>query len=285
MQEAKQRQQAAKDAEANVRKPKYINSLLTSAATRKLDHLRAEEKMMQREREAEGDLYKDKESFVTQAYKDQMEEVRIAEEEEKKREELRKKQGASTTGMTHFYRQLLEDSSQKHEATVAATEKRFIGPQGPTPNLTITKPADFSPLLDSELAKLAREEGKEVELNDDNQIVDKRELLSAGLNLSLPNTRHLGPRKPGDKFVDQSSPQGQTHRAVGAAASKRAINERRAREIQEQLEAERLKTDESRKAAEEAARQRIIAKRNNESDIESARARYLERKRRKIDEE
>jgi coiled-coil domain-containing protein 55 len=60
--------------------------LLTSAATRKLDHLRAEEKMMQREREAEGDMFKDKESFVTQAYKDQMEEVRKAEEEEKKRE-------------------------------------------------------------------------------------------------------------------------------------------------------------------------------------------------------
>lgn len=70
----------------NFGQPKYINSLLTSAATRKLDHLRAEEKMMQREREAEGDQYMDKESFVTQAYKDQMEEVRKAEEEEKKRE-------------------------------------------------------------------------------------------------------------------------------------------------------------------------------------------------------
>lgn len=41
---------------------------------------------MQREREAEGDLYQDKESFVTQAYKDQMEEVRRAEEEERKRD-------------------------------------------------------------------------------------------------------------------------------------------------------------------------------------------------------
>lgn len=70
----------------NFGQPKYINSLLTFAATRKLDHLRAEEKMMQREREAEGDQYMDKESFVTQAYKDQMEEVRKAEEEEKKRE-------------------------------------------------------------------------------------------------------------------------------------------------------------------------------------------------------
>ncbi len=199
--------------------------------------------------------------------------------------ELRKKQGTSATGMAHFYRQLLEESSQKHEATVAATEKRFIGPQGPTPNLTISKPANFTPLMDSELAKLAREEGKEVELNDDNQIIDKRELLSAGLNLSLPNTRHLGLRKPGDKSAEQSNQQVQTHRAVGLAASKRAVNERRAREIQEQLEAERIKTEKSQKLAEEAARQRIIAKRNNESDVENARARYLERKRRRSDEE
>lgn len=197
---------------------------------------------------------------------------------------MRKKNGNPTTGMAHFYRQLLEESSKTHEATVAATEKRFIGPQGPTPNLTITKPVDFTPLADAELAKLAREEGKEVELNDDNQIVDKRELLSAGLNLSLPNTRHLGIRKPGDQGNKQDQPV-QTHRAVGTAASKREINERRAREIQQQLEEERRKTEQSKQEAAEAARQRIIAKRNNESDIDSARARYLERKRRKLEEE
>ena len=42
--------------------------------------------MIQREREAEGDEFAGKEQFVTQAYKDQMEAVRLAEEEEKKRE-------------------------------------------------------------------------------------------------------------------------------------------------------------------------------------------------------
>lgn len=42
--------------------------------------------MIQREREAEGDEFRDKESFVTQAYKDQMAEVRRAEEEERARE-------------------------------------------------------------------------------------------------------------------------------------------------------------------------------------------------------
>lgn len=48
--------------------------------------MRAEEKMIQRERELEGDEYKDKEAFVTQAYKDQMAELRRAEEEERNRE-------------------------------------------------------------------------------------------------------------------------------------------------------------------------------------------------------
>lgn len=42
--------------------------------------------MIQREREMEGEEFKDKEAFVTQAYKDQMVELRKAEEEEKLRE-------------------------------------------------------------------------------------------------------------------------------------------------------------------------------------------------------
>jgi hypothetical protein len=196
--------------------------------------------------------------------------------------ELRKKQGGSSTGMTHFYRQMLEESAKNHEATVAASEKRFIGPQPPTDNLTIVKPVDFAPLADAELAKRAREAGKEVELNDDNQIVDKRELLSAGLNLSLPNTRTLSGRP--NKSVWQPAQSVQTHRAVGIAATRREINERRTKEIQQQMETEHLRTELSQKEADDRAMHRITAKRNNEDDVERARARYLERKRRKLQE-
>jgi coiled-coil domain-containing protein 55 len=42
--------------------------------------------MIQRERDMEGEEFQDKETFVTQAYKDQMAELRKAEEEEKLRE-------------------------------------------------------------------------------------------------------------------------------------------------------------------------------------------------------
>ncbi|KAJ3715607.1 coiled-coil domain-containing protein 55-domain containing protein [Lentinula guzmanii] len=267
MQMAKLQQKETKEAESK-RKPKYIHDLLSSAATRKLDHLRAEEKMMQRERELEGDEFADKESFVTQAYQDQMEEVRKAEEEEKKRDELKKKQGTST-GLAQFYRKLLEDSEQSHEATVAATQKPIIGPQGPLPNMTITKPPDFAPLSDLERARIAREEGKEVELNDDNQIIDKRDLLSGGLNLSGTNTRTL-------KMLSAAGP--------GPIWTTREINERRHREIERQMEEEQERVRKEREREEHEKTQRIIAKRNTEEDVESARTRFLERKRRKLEE-
>ncbi|EGN95943.1 hypothetical protein SERLA73DRAFT_185382 [Serpula lacrymans var. lacrymans S7.3] len=288
MQEAKQKQKEAKEVDAKARKPKYIHGLLNSAATRRLDYLRAEEKMIQREREAEGDEFNDKEAFVTQAYKDQMAEVRRAEEEEKKRDELeRKKKGDSSTGMAHFYRKLLEETEQKHEETVAATSsqsKPVKGPQGPTPNLTITKPPNFTTKSDLELARLAREQGKDVELNDDNQIVDKRDLLSAGLNLSAPNTRRLGLQKATGTAKDGQTEEVQAHRAVGTAASRREINERRARDIRRQVEEEEERMAKQRELENQEAIQRVVMKRNTRDDIMSAHERYLERKRRKLEE-
>lgn len=195
----------------------------------------------------------------------------------------RKKHKGAMTGMAHFYRKLLEDSEQKHEEAVAAVteHKPAIGPQGPS--LTITKPADLTTTSDLELARLAREQGKAVELNDDNQIVDKRELLSAGLNLSAPNTRRVGfQTTTGKKSEDNAVPH--MHRAVGTAASRREIVTRRTAEINQQMaeEHERQQAEMQRNA--EESRQRIVAKRNTEMDLQDAKARYRERKRRKVEE-
>lgn len=185
--------------------------------------------------------------------------------------------------MAHFYRKLLEDSEQTHEATVAATQKPIIGPQGPMPNMTITKPPNFTAMSDLERARIAREEGKEVELNDDNQIIDKRDLLAGGLNLSGTNTRNLNMRS-GSKSNPITGEDVQVHRAVGTAASRKEINERRAQEIEKQMEEERIRVQKEREREEHEATMRIVAKRNNEEDVQSARARYLERKRQKLEE-
>ena len=185
--------------------------------------------------------------------------------------------------MAHFYRKILEESEQKHEETVAAvqaTSKPVNGPQGPTLNLTIVRPPEFIPRSDAELASLAREQGKDVELNEDNQIVDKRELLSAGLNLSAPNTRRLGLHAP--KKAD--SPSVEAHRAVGSAASRKEINERRMKEINVQLAEERERVVKEKERQESEATARLVARRNNDTDIQSALERYQERKRRKLEE-
>jgi coiled-coil domain-containing protein 55 len=192
----------------------------------------------------------------------------------------KKKKGSASTGLASFYRKLLDESEQKHEETVTATQSVVKGPQGPSPNLTITKPPDYTLKSDLELAHAAREQGKDVELNDDNQIVDKRELLSAGLNLSAPNTRMLGLRmatkKEGEKV--------EVHQAVGTAASRREIIERRKREIAEQLEEEEKRLVKDRVRQESEATAKYVARRNADSDIQSARERYLERKRRKLEQ-
>jgi hypothetical protein len=184
--------------------------------------------------------------------------------------------------MAHFYRKLLEESEQKHEETVAATQsssRAVKGPQGAIPNLTIVRPPEFTPKSDAELARLAREEGKDVELNEDNQIVDKRELLSAGLNLSAPNTRRIGlhATKKGD-----ASPV-EVHHAAGSAASRKEVNERRMREISAQLAEERERVVKEKERQESEATARLVARRNNDADIQMALERYQERKRRRLE--
>lgn len=186
--------------------------------------------------------------------------------------------------MAHFYRKLLEESEQQHEETVAATQsssssRTVKGPQGATPNLTIIRPPEFAPKSDAELARQAREQGKDVELNEDNQIVDKRDLLSAGLNLSAPNTRRIGLHTP--KSSDAASVE--VHRATGTAASRKEINERRMREISAQMEEERERVVKEKEQQESEATARVFSRRNNETDIQRALQRYQERKRRKLE--
>ncbi|CAE6441717.1 unnamed protein product [Rhizoctonia solani] len=305
---------AQKEDNPEARKPKYMKNLLDSAATRRLDHLRAEEKLMQREREAEGDEFADKEKFVTQAYKDQMAEVRRAEAEEKAREEAeRKKNKGLGGGMTHFYKRLLEDSSKSHDAAVAATSSEppsfepttsapgRIGP-APVPNLTVTrpprgpKPLEVAPNPDEVLKSgesstngntktVITPDGTQVEINDNNEVVDKRELLSAGLNLSAPNTRNLSLLRAIHGSSAKSDEPAVVHRAAGVAASREEIRKRQQRQLEEQLEEEKKRVREEQEREEREERERVIKKRNDEGAVNEARERYLARKRRKLEEE
>ena len=256
---------AAEHEEAQQRKPKYMNNLLESAEIRKRDQLRAKDKVLQREREAEGDEFADKEKFVTDAYKQQQEEVRRLEEEETKRqeEEDRKKRGR---GMQGFYRKIMDMDEKKHqEAMEAAAEARKPGGE---------QPVEEAPKEKSEI-ELARElnaKGGNIIINEEGQVADKRQLLSAGLNVVAK------PKLVAVAATTSTRPSGPQNAYRGHDATQKAVRERQSRMMEEQLE------QAAKRAADEEAEERrklehASKSRKTEGDISSAKERYLQRKR------
>lgn len=251
------------------RKPRYMKNLLDAAAVRKRDATIAEEKKLAREREAEGDEYADKEKFVTTAYKRQQEENRRLEAEEKIREEeeARKNKG---TGMTNFYKNMLEKQEQKHAEVIKAVEERI----------------KEGPRLDDEDAEKQRTEADiareinakkadAIAINDEGQVVDKRQLLKGGLNVAPKpkNAVSSNPARGGLSMSDRSRGSG----FVGAGGGKQAMRERQSRMMEAQLEQASKRAFEE----EEEERQKVeraSKSRKTEGDIMSAKERYLARK-------
>ncbi|KAJ1963698.1 hypothetical protein H4R35_007219 [Dimargaris xerosporica] len=67
MKAAEKRARAALDPHGKSRQPRYINNLLKVAEARRNEQTLIKERKIQREREAEGDQFADKETFVTSA--------------------------------------------------------------------------------------------------------------------------------------------------------------------------------------------------------------------------
>ncbi|KAG5682191.1 hypothetical protein PVAND_011559 [Polypedilum vanderplanki] len=99
------------------KKPKYIGKLLETAEQRKKEYERRVERQVQKEREAEGEQFKDKESFVTSAYRQKLEEMKIAEEKEKREAYLEsigdvRKQSDLSGFYRHLYSQKIGDDDK-----------------------------------------------------------------------------------------------------------------------------------------------------------------------------
>lgn len=166
----------ASDAKAEtLKQPKYMSNLLAAADVRKRDALRAKEKLLQKEREAEGDEFKDKEAFVTGAYKRQQAEMRALEAEEQERErEAEERKRREGGGMKALYKNLLERDEERHRGVMQAVE------EGRGKNEDGAAEEGVKEKEEKSEVEIAKEKGAQV--NEDGQIVDKRQLLGAGLN-------------------------------------------------------------------------------------------------------
>lgn len=258
---------AAEREDALQRRPKYMDNLLESAEVRKKDQLRARDKLLQREREAEGDEFADKEKFVTGAYKAQQEEARKAEEEEKRKQELEDEKRRKT-GMQGFHRRMLLEEEQRHREAQAAME---AAAQMAKDGIKL----EFEEAKEKSDAEVAREmnaQGKNIIINEEGQVADKRQLLNAGLNVVAK------PKSASTTYSASSRPSGSQTGYQGRNAGQRSVRERQTALVAEQIEAAA-----KRKADEEAEEQRKLEhaskSRKTEGEISSAKERYLQRKR------
>lgn len=202
---------------------------------------------------------------------------------------------------------MLEDSEAKHAAAVASAS----GSVDSGPSLAIRPPtasretevddeAEYDPFLarqaesstaagngqaeTSAKAKAQAKYGDDVEINDEGEVVDKRTLLKAGLNITkkpaaaLPDSLKSGSRSGTQLEGPYQS------RAVGSAASHRERMARERKRLEEQMreEAEKKKRDEVerlRAEEEEVRKRREGVDGEAERRRKEAKERFLARKR------
>ncbi|KAI8099758.1 coiled-coil domain-containing protein 55-domain containing protein [Halteromyces radiatus] len=278
-QEQKARQ-AKKDGHGDDnKKAKYIQNLLNMAEIRKRDRLLAEEKKVARERQAEGDQYADKEVFLTESYKKQKAELERIEAEERLREE----EAAKKSTLTSFYKQVLDKKDAEHRAMVEATLSKKQGQDKTSSSSSSSRQEDREALAQIEEAKR-----KGIKINDNNEVVDKRDLLGAGLNVaSKPKFGSFGSLASSDTRIKERMEEYEAYKRnkVAEYEARRKgddrSRERLSREIERQMVETKRKADQEMEDKQVALQQAAAVRRTTEDAVMSARDRYLARKKQK----
>ncbi|KFH48871.1 Nuclear speckle splicing regulatory protein-like protein [Hapsidospora chrysogenum ATCC 11550] len=263
------RSAASGGADKDDKRPRYMRGIMEAADVRKRDALIAEEKRIAREREAEGEEYADKEKFVTEAYRRQQEENKRIEEEEKRREEEEAKKN-QTGGMAGFYRKLLNRNEQIHSDAVNAAES--LAKDGPRQEGVGAEEETTEEQEEAKRIKQLNEKGAGIIVNEDGEVVDKRQLLKGGLNLA-PKPKSAAPKQDTRPAERERKPV-----AAQPVGSKQAMRERQSRMMAEQLEQSMKRSREEAEAQRQEV-ERTAKSRKTEGEIMSAKERYLARKR------
>lgn len=190
--------------------------------------------------------------------------------------------------MSSFYKEYLDSTSKAHEAAVAASlSKSTSSTTDPSFKLSAPLPQTEA----QQAAQFEAKTGKRLEVNDDGIIIDKREMLSGGLNV-IPRTK-MGPSRGGFSAPiaareaaknDADSVAGTAAPGLTAAERGRQSRERHSREIERQM----VEMEKKRKREEEEEKSTVgvkIVKRNDETKVEELKRKAEERRRKREEEE
>ncbi|KAJ2112752.1 hypothetical protein IW146_004385 [Coemansia sp. RSA 922] len=238
-------------------KPRYMEKILETAKQRQVQHEVVREKMLDKEQEREGNMFADKETFVTNAYKEQKEQRQKLVEDEDMREAAETSTGQRGYGAAvaaGFYRGFLDqiDRDDINKAVVS-------GASVPSQVQTVEdNPANHS-------------------------LVRKSEALLSGLNVADSSARPRHTRlstQDSATSPDNGRESMTTHRAeefrrhTGSRSSYSHI-------IEQGLSIQQQMKDDARTREHEALVKKY-ARRNDAVSIEAACQRYLARKQQQV---
>ena len=277
-------------ADASQRRARYIDKALAAAEVRKRDQLRAKDKMLQREREAEGEDFADKAKYVTGGYKKQQEEVRRLEEEERRKEERererRRKLGldADGDGTGRFlYRSLMDEEDKKARERERAAGLAAANSGDGVAAVDSPSPANDDRVKEKSDADIAHDlnaKGANIVINEDGEVAIKTQLLSAGLNVApKPKSNGSPDATAGASNASRTSVTGPTNTSSvpGRTSAQKAVRERQTRLVEEQL-AQATKRAAEDENEEQMKLVRAAKSKKTEGEISGAKERYLRRK-------
>lgn len=173
-------------------------------------------------------------------------------------------------GMQTFYKSMMDQSDRQHqEAVEAAAQMEANGG---------SKKAGTDGLKtksDAELAAELKAKGVNIHVNEEGQITDKRELLSAGLNVG--SSGKGGDKRGADHLRKSNQRDSTTAFPKRDQTSQQAQRERQSRMMEEQL-ATQTKRAREEEDEERARLEREAKSTKTKEDVSDAKARYLARK-------
>jgi coiled-coil domain-containing protein 55 len=173
--------------------------------------------------------------------------------------------------MATFYRNMMEEEERKHDSAVEAASKAAINKERKSPEameVEITREKRLAEQAKKLNAKLGTEA---VLINDEGEVVDKRQLLKGGLNIL--------PKEKPTQQVARSDYQTayEARRVAGRDKIKRESQQRQQRVIEEQYAVTKKRAADVEAEKEEELRLRAKSKKTS-NEVMGARERYLARK-------
>ncbi|OAF68810.1 hypothetical protein A3Q56_03440 [Intoshia linei] len=107
-------------------KSRYIGNLVRAANKRKLEFELRQERIIEKERKEEGDQFQDKESFVTNAWKEKLEILKKEAELEKQQDLVEERMNVKNQmNLGGFYRNILEKTTNERNIDITTTEENI----------------------------------------------------------------------------------------------------------------------------------------------------------------